>query len=70
MAPTGLPARRHSCLCAGQRFHHRAVPVIPVVHVKQWPLKARFVRYEAPMEAAKREVRAALALPSGQNCLG
>ena len=48
------------CVC-GQRFHHCGVPVIPVVHVKNWPLKARFVRYAVPMEAAKRETQDALA---------
>jgi hypothetical protein len=48
-------------LVCGQRFHHRGVSVIPVVHVKQWPLKGRFARYEVPMEAAKRETLGALA---------
>jgi hypothetical protein len=27
----------------GQRFHHRGIPVIPILHVKQWPLKATAV---------------------------
>lgn len=44
----------------GKLFHHRGIPLIPIVHVKQWPLKNRFVRYAGPMEAAKRGVRAAL----------
>lgn len=44
----------------GQRFHHRGVPVVPILHVKQWPLKPRMVRYTEPMEMAKRHVRAAL----------
>jgi hypothetical protein len=44
----------------GQRFRHRSVPVIPIVHVKNWPPKGRFLRYEAPMEAAKCEMRASL----------
>lgn len=44
----------------GKLFHHRGIPLIPIVHVKQWPLKARFIRYIKPMESAKREVRAAL----------
>lgn len=45
----------------GQRFHHRGVPVVPIVHVSQWPLGARRVRYVEPMERAKQQVRAALA---------
>jgi hypothetical protein len=44
----------------GQRFHHRGVPVVPVVHVKQWPLKARMVRYTGPMQNAGHQVRAVL----------
>jgi hypothetical protein len=44
----------------GQRFHHCGVPVIPVVHVKNWPLKGRFAGYQVPMETAKRETRGAL----------
>lgn len=44
----------------GKLFHHRGIPLIPIVHVKQWPLKKRFARYAEPMEAAKRGVRAAL----------
>jgi hypothetical protein len=44
----------------GRLFHHRDIPLIPIVHVKQWPLKKRFVRYTEPMESAKREVRTAI----------
>jgi hypothetical protein len=44
----------------GQRFHHRGVPVIPVVHVKQWPLRPRMRRYAEPMQRAKELVQAAL----------
>lgn len=47
----------------GQRFHHRGVPVIPVVHVKQWPLRPRMRRYVEPMQRAKEQVRAALRDP-------
>jgi hypothetical protein len=44
----------------GQRFHHRGVPVVPIVHVKQWPLKRRMARYEEPMQRTGQEIRAAL----------
>ncbi|MBE9513835.1 MAG: hypothetical protein IMY83_02205 [Chloroflexi bacterium] len=40
----------------GHRFHHCGVPVVPVVHVKQWPLKPRMVRYTEPMERAQRQI--------------
>jgi hypothetical protein len=41
----------------GQRFHHRGVPVMPIVHVRQWPLKPRMVRYADPMERAALEIQ-------------
>ena len=41
----------------GRRFHHRGVPVVPIVHVKQWPLKPRMVKYKGPMERARQEIR-------------
>jgi hypothetical protein len=41
----------------GRRFHHRDVPVVPIVHVKSWPLKPRMVRYTEPMERAQQEIR-------------
>lgn len=44
----------------GKLFHHRGIPLIPIVHVKQWPLKARTARYSAPMELAMSEARKAL----------
>lgn len=44
----------------GRRFHHRGVPVVPIVHVKQWPLKPEAVRYTEPMEQARREIQAVL----------
>ena len=44
----------------GQRFHRRGVPVVPIVHVKQWPLKRRMARYEEPMQRARQEIQAAL----------
>jgi hypothetical protein len=44
----------------GRRFHHRGVPVVPIVHVKQWPLKAKMTRYVEPMRRAQQNVRASL----------
>jgi len=41
----------------GRRFHHRGVPLVPIVHVKQWPLKPRMVRYTEPMQRAQHEIR-------------
>jgi len=46
----------------GKLFHHRGIPLVPIVHVKQWPLKPHFVRYTEPMELAKRAVRKALSI--------
>ena len=46
----------------GQIFHHHGVPVVPIVHVKQWPLKPKMVRYTEPMEQAKQHVSALLAM--------
>jgi hypothetical protein len=43
----------------GQRFHHRGVPVVPIVHVRPW-LRARMTRHEGPMWQAQQQVRAAL----------
>jgi len=40
----------------GCRFHHRGVPVVPIVHVKQWPLRARAKRYVEPMARAQQEI--------------
>jgi hypothetical protein len=44
----------------GQLFNHHGIHLIPILHVKQWPLKARTGRYIEPMESAKCEVRKAL----------
>jgi hypothetical protein len=49
-------------VCGGL-YHHRGIPLVPVMHVKQWPLKGRAIRYNEPMELAKRAVREALTLP-------
>jgi hypothetical protein len=46
----------------GRRFHHRGIPLVPVLHVKLWPLKAQAIRYTGPMDLAKREVKEVLAL--------
>lgn len=44
----------------GELFHHCGVSVVPIVHVKQWPLGKRMVKYREPMERARGHVRAAL----------
>lgn len=36
----------------GKLFHHREVPVVPVLHVKQWPLGKRMRAYESAMRDA------------------
>ena len=41
----------------GCRFHHRGVAVVPIVHVKQWPLRPRAIRYAEPMARAQQEIR-------------
>jgi len=41
----------------GERFHHKGIPVVPVVHVKLWPLKVGHIRYTEPMEKAKQAIR-------------
>ncbi len=43
----------------GRMFHHRGVPVVPILHVKNWPLKPALVRYAEPMQTARRNIRAA-----------
>jgi len=50
----------------GRCFHHRGVPVVPVVHVKQWPLKARLARYREPMRLAQLHVTRAVG-PHNEN---
>ena len=46
----------------GRLFHHQGIPLVPIVHVKQWPLKTRAIRYAEPMQQAKHEVRKALTI--------
>jgi hypothetical protein len=41
----------------GRQFHHRGVPLVPIVHVKQWPLKPGMVRYTESMQRAQQEIR-------------
>ncbi len=40
----------------GKRFHHKGIPVIPVLHIKQWPIKTLAKRYIPMMENAKKEI--------------
>jgi hypothetical protein len=44
----------------GKRFHHHFIPVVPVLHVKQWPIKNRMIRYTDSLEHAKREIKGAV----------
>jgi hypothetical protein len=39
----------HVC---GREFLHRDIPVVPVLHVKAWPLRGRFKAYEPAMQNA------------------
>ena len=44
----------------GSCFHHNNVPVIPILHVKNYPIKERIRAYIKPMERAAFEIRKAL----------
>ena len=44
----------------GQRFHHQGVPVIPILHVKQWPLRPRMQRYTDLMQQAQWQIQTLL----------
>jgi hypothetical protein len=47
----------------GRRFQHHGIPVVPILHIKQWDKtgpKSRMVKYTEPMRGARREVMAAL----------
>jgi hypothetical protein len=44
----------------GQQFHHHGVPIVPIAHVKQWPLKARMISYAEPMRKAQQNVQMVL----------
>jgi hypothetical protein len=45
----------------GQLFHHSGIPLIPILHVKQWPLGKRTARYLGPMNLAKSSIMTVLA---------
>ena len=45
----------------GERFLHGSVPVVPVLHVKTWPLRGRFKAYDSAMEAAAANIQRCLA---------
>ena len=44
----------------GKRFHHNGIPVVPILHIKQWPIKKRGIRYTGPIERAKLEIASIL----------
>jgi hypothetical protein len=44
----------------GNRYHHNGIPLIPVLHVKMWPLKTNAKKYEPLMENANKEISVAL----------
>lgn len=41
----------------GRRFHHRGVPVVPIVHVRPWSMKRGIGRYADPMQRAALEIQ-------------
>jgi hypothetical protein len=41
----------------GKRLYHLGVPVVPVLHVKQWPLRDHMRRYKGSMQNASQEIR-------------
>lgn len=55
--PTGKAPFLAVC---GEKFSYCGVPVVPIVHVKQWPLQQRMVKYVKPMQNAKQNIRAAI----------
>jgi len=48
----------------GRQFLHGSIAVVPVVHVKAWPLRGPFKAYESAMQAAAAKIQRALP-PSG-----
>lgn len=48
----------------GQLFHHQQIPVVPVLHVKQWPLRSTAARYAQPMQRAGELIREILSVAS------
>jgi hypothetical protein len=47
-------------VCGG-RFLHGSIPVVPVLHVKTWPLRGFFKAYEPAMEKAAGNIQRTLA---------
>jgi hypothetical protein len=45
----------------GRQFLHGSIPVVPVLHVKTWPLKGRFKAYESAMQNAAANIQRSLA---------
>jgi len=60
--PVGVAPFLEIC---GQRFHHHHTPIVPVLHIKQWPLQPQMTRYREPMLHAAQEIRHVLAGTSG-----
>jgi hypothetical protein len=44
----------------GRQFLHRITPVVPVVHVKAWPLRGSFKAYDSAMQNAAGNMQQAL----------
>jgi hypothetical protein len=43
----------------GMKFHHQGIPVIPILHVKNWRKEEiQIEKYKQPMENARKEVHA------------
>jgi len=42
-------------VCGG-RFHHHGVPVVPIVHVRQWSSRRSATGYAEPMARAQQEI--------------
>lgn len=56
------PARPAAFLdVCGEVFYHDRVPVVPVVHVKLWPLRKSARRYTRPMQNAQQHIQSFLA---------
>ena len=45
----------------GRQFLHGTTPVVPVVHVKAWPLRGPFKAYESAMQNAAANIQRAVA---------
>ncbi len=52
-----MPTRTAAFLAVcGQRFHHHGVPVVPILHVRQWPLRDTAAKYKEPMQKAHHRI--------------